>query len=203
MAEGEEHRKIQRRRPQGRRRLRARDQSYDRRARQTLRRSLGRNSADGSDGLRILRNGQCRARRKHPGPDGANEPVSIGGNGASGGSIGVSAAADEHVADARNLYGVYDLHGLVWEWVQDFDTLFMPRGHSGHEHAGMTMAPGDTAMSCGAAALAASDPENYPMILRLAVLSSVSRNSTTSDLGFRCARPVGAPQTPRAASGGD
>lgn len=143
-----------------------------------------------------------------------------------------AAAADEHVADARqdpvrrqtilealtrppgaplpavglkppNLYGVYDLQGVVWEWVEDFDTLFMPRGHSEHEHAGMTMAPGDTAMSCGAAALSVSDPENYPMILRLAVLSSVSRNSTTSDLGFRCARSVSAPPTPRAASGRD
>jgi formylglycine-generating enzyme required for sulfatase activity len=133
-----------------------------------------------------------------------------------------AAAADEHVADARhdalrrqtilaaltrtpgsplpavglkppNLYGVYDLQGEVWEWVEDFDTLFMPGEHAGHEHAGMTMAPGDTAMSCGAAALSVSDPENYPMILRLAVLSSVSRDSTTADLGFRCARPIRTP----------
>jgi formylglycine-generating enzyme len=128
-----------------------------------------------------------------------------------------AAAADEHVADARhdpvwrqailtslvrppgaplpmvglkapNLYGIQDLHGLVWEWVENFDVLFMPRGPSAQEHAGMTMSPGDTAMSCGAAALSVSDPENYPMILRLAVLSSVNRASTTADLGFRCAR---------------
>jgi formylglycine-generating enzyme required for sulfatase activity len=143
-----------------------------------------------------------------------------------------AAAADEHVADARhdpawrqtilatlsrtpgsplpavglkppNLYGIRDLHGVVWEWVEDFDTLFMPRGHSDHEHAGMVMSPGDTAMSCGAAALSVSDPENYPMILRLAVLSSLNRNSTTSDLGFRCARSASSPAAPRAASGRD
>lgn len=128
-----------------------------------------------------------------------------------------AAAADEHVADARhdpawrqtilatltrspgsplaavglkpaNLYGIHDLHGLVWEWVADFDTLFAPRAQAAHEHAGMAMGPGDTAMSCGAAALSVSDPENYPMILRLAVLSSLNKNSTTADLGFRCAR---------------
>jgi len=128
-----------------------------------------------------------------------------------------AAAADERVADARhdpvwrqtilatltrppgsplaavglkpaNIYGIHDLHGLVGEWVEDFDTLFTPRVHSEAQHAGMTMSRGDTAMSCGAAALSVADPENYPMILRLAVLSSVNRNSTTADLGFRCAR---------------
>jgi formylglycine-generating enzyme len=140
-----------------------------------------------------------------------------------------AAAADEHVADARhdpvwrqtilatlgrspgsplsavglappNLYGIHDLHGLVWEWVDDFDKLFAPRGRSEQEHAGMAMSPGDTAMSCGAAALSVADPENYPMILRLAVLSSLNRNSTTADLGFRCARSISSPATSRAAS---
>ena len=139
-----------------------------------------------------------------------------------------SAAADEHVADARrdpmwrqgilaalsrspglplpavghkpaNLYGIYDLHGVVWEWVEDFDTLFAPPGQSEHEHAGMPMSHGDTAMSCGAAALSVSDPENYPMILRLAVLASLNRNSTTADLGFRCARSISARSAPRSA----
>jgi formylglycine-generating enzyme required for sulfatase activity len=142
-----------------------------------------------------------------------------------------AAAADEHVADARhdpvwrqtilatlgrvpgaplpavglkppNLYGIYDLHGLVWEWVEDFDTLFTPRGHSEHAHADMAMSPGDTAMSCGAAALSVTDPENYPMILRLAVLSSLNRNSTTADLGFRCAHSISAPAAPDAAPPG-
>jgi len=141
-----------------------------------------------------------------------------------------AAAATEHVADARhdpvwrqtilatlsrspglslpavglkppNLYGIRDLQGVVWEWVEDFDTLFAPRGHSEHEHADMAMSPGDTAMSCGAAALSVSDPENYPMILRLAVLASVHRNSTTADLGFRCARSISSPTAPPTESG--
>ena len=140
-----------------------------------------------------------------------------------------AAAADEHVADARhdplwrqtilatlsrspgsalpsvglappNLYGIHDLHGLVWEWVEDFDTLFTPQGRSQQEHAGMEMSPGDTAMSCDAAALSVADPENYPMILRLAVLSSLTRNSTTADLGSRCARSISTPPPSRGAA---
>jgi len=143
-----------------------------------------------------------------------------------------AAAADEHVADARhnplwrqtilaslgrapgsslpavglrpaNFYGIHDLHGVVWEWVEDFDTLFVPRGPAGHEHADMAMSASETAMSCGAAALSVTDPENYPMILRLAVLSALTRKSTTGELGFRCARSLGPPAAPRAARGGD
>jgi formylglycine-generating enzyme len=139
-----------------------------------------------------------------------------------------AAAADEHVADARrdpvwrqtilatlgrspgsplpavglnppNFYGIQDLHGVVWEWVEDFNTLFMPPGHSEHEHADMAMSPGDTAMSCGAAALSVTDPENYPMILRLAVLSALNRTSTGADLGFRCAHSISSPAAARAA----
>jgi len=90
---------------------------------------------------------------------------------------------------------------VVWEWVEDSDTLFTPGG-PGHDHTDMAMSPGETAMSCGAAALSVTDPENYPMILRLAVLSALHRNSTTGDLGFRCARSLGAP-APRAALGRD
>jgi hypothetical protein len=61
----------------------------------------------------------------------------------------------------------------------------------------MAMTPGDTAMSCGAAALSISGQENHPMILRLAGWPSLTRNSMTADLGFRCAHSISSPTAPR------
>jgi formylglycine-generating enzyme required for sulfatase activity len=104
-----------------------------------------------------------------------------------------------------NIYGIHDLHGLVWEWVDDFERLFasasgpgadhgtVPDHDSAHAthsggHESVAMSPAAMAMSCGGAALAVADPEDYPTILRLAMLASLQRNSTTANLGFRCAQ---------------
>ena len=121
----------------------------------------------------------------------------------------LAAAADEKVADARssdawrtrildwysrpggqplatvgmgppNFYGVQDLHGLIWEWVEDFGTL-MVSGDS------RTQGDPDKLAYCGAGALSAQDRENYPILMRLAFLSSLEARSTARSLGFRCA----------------
>jgi formylglycine-generating enzyme required for sulfatase activity len=105
---------------------------------------------------------------------------------------------------APNIYGIHDLHGLIWEWVDDFDLLFASASGAADHNAGMahqashsghpadpestSMSPGAMAMSCGGPALALADPENYPTILRLAMLASLQRNSATANLGFRCVR---------------
>ena len=67
----------------------------------------------------------------------------------------------------RNVYGVYGLHGIIWEWTQDF--------------MGPPMA------NCASAAMGASDATNYPAFLRDAFRSSLTERSATSHLGFRCA----------------
>jgi formylglycine-generating enzyme required for sulfatase activity len=41
---------------------------------------------------------------------------------------------------------------------------------------------------CGAGALSVTDRENYAILMRTALLSSLKANSTTRNLGFRCAR---------------
>ena len=122
----------------------------------------------------------------------------------------LAAAADEHSRDARenpgwqqrvlnwyshpsnrplarvgaqppNVYGVRDLHGLVWEWVEDFNALMI---------AGDSREQGDPDLLkfCGSGALALEDRDNYAVAMRLALLSSLQANATTVNLGFRCAQ---------------
>ena len=121
----------------------------------------------------------------------------------------LAAAADEKSADARgdaawrsrildwyarpaseplaevghasaNVYGVEDLHGLIWEWVEDFGAL-MVSGDS------RTQGDPDKLAFCGAGALSAQDRDNYPILMRIAFLSSLDGKSTARSLGFRCA----------------
>ncbi len=86
------------------------------------------------------------------------------------------------VGTAPNAYGVSDLHGLVWEWVDDFNALFIA-GDS------RTQGDPDTLKFCGSGALSVIDRESYAVLMRVALLASLQATDTTGALGFRCARP--------------
>lgn len=73
-----------------------------------------------------------------------------------------------------NLYGIYDLHGLVWEWVQDFNSL-LP-------------ADADPEKFCGSGSQNLQQKENYAVLMRIALLGSLQASDTGHALGFRCAR---------------
>jgi formylglycine-generating enzyme required for sulfatase activity len=84
-----------------------------------------------------------------------------------------------------NAYGVCGLHGLVWEWVDDFNTAMV---------TGESRADGglDRDLFCGAGAAGARDTGDYAAFMRQALRSSLNANNTTSSLGFRCAQEVSA-----------
>ena len=126
-----------------------------------------------------------------------------------------AAAADERVADARkdpawrqrilawyaetgttlprvgrspaNVHGVQDLHGLVWEWVEDFGAMMV----SGDNREQGT--DPDLMKFCGAASVGAKDTRDYAAFRRQALRSSLKANNTTTALGFRCARDLSEP----------
>jgi formylglycine-generating enzyme len=79
-----------------------------------------------------------------------------------------------------NVYGVQDLHGVIWEWVEDFGGLMI----SGDSR---TQGDPDKLQYCGAGALSAEIRDDYPILMRMALLSSLEASFTTSNLGFRCA----------------
>jgi formylglycine-generating enzyme len=121
-----------------------------------------------------------------------------------------AAAADERVPDARkdpvwrqrilgwyaetgttlprvgrgpaNLHGVQDLHGLVWEWVEDFGGMMV----SGDNREQGT--DPDLMKFCGAGAMTMEQKENYAVMMRIAMLSSLKAAYTTANVGFRCAK---------------
>jgi formylglycine-generating enzyme required for sulfatase activity len=84
-------------------------------------------------------------------------------------------------AGRANVFGVRDLHGLVWEWTSDFNSAMVTgdaRGDSGLERQ----------LFCGAGSLGAKDPGNFAAFMRFGFRSSLRAGYTVHNLGFRCAR---------------
>ncbi|MEO7108278.1 MAG: formylglycine-generating enzyme family protein [Rhodoferax sp.] len=87
------------------------------------------------------------------------------------------------VGSPANVYGVRDLHGLIWEWVDDFNALLVSPDSRSRDDP-------DKLKFCGAGAISLQDRENYAVLMRIALLSSLNAADSTSSLGFRCARPL-------------
>lgn len=82
-----------------------------------------------------------------------------------------------------NAYGVHDMHGLIWEWVEDFNGLFVSAD---------SRVQGDQKQLdfCGGAAASLSDRRNYAVLIRLALLAAMEARQGGAQMGFRCARSL-------------
>jgi sulfatase modifying factor 1 len=93
-----------------------------------------------------------------------------------------------------NVHGLRGLHGLVWEWVHDFNSTMIVGDSRGDESL-------ERKLFCGAGSLLASDVSNYAAYMRYAFRSSLKGTYCVSSLGFRTARSV-SDATPAAAAAG-
>ena len=85
------------------------------------------------------------------------------------------------IGGAPNFYGLRNMHGLIWEWVDDFNALLVSSDSR-------TQNDPEQLKFCGAGAISLQDKENYAVLMRVALLSSLGAADTTTSLGFRCVR---------------
>lgn len=83
----------------------------------------------------------------------------------------------------KNYWGIYDLHGLVWEWTSDFNSVLL----SGESRKDVDK---DSNLFCGSAAVGASDLMNYAAFMRYAFRGSLKANYSVKNLGFRCVTDI-------------
>jgi|SRR5689334_3490897 len=90
-------------------------------------------------------------------------------------------------ASPPNYFGVRDLHGVVWEWVEDAGSMLVSDD---------SREQGDPNRNrfCGSGAIDLEQKENYAMLMRIAMLSSMKASYSSNSMGFRCAKDARAPR---------
>jgi formylglycine-generating enzyme required for sulfatase activity len=89
----------------------------------------------------------------------------------------------QSVGKYKNSLGVYDMHGLIWEWVYDFNSSSV----TGDSRADSDL---ESTLFCGAGALKANDFSNYAAYMRFGYRAGLKGWYTGKYLGFRCAKDI-------------
>jgi formylglycine-generating enzyme len=83
----------------------------------------------------------------------------------------------------KNELQLYDMHGLVWEWVADFNSILM----EGDSRSNSVL---NQNLYCASGSWAATSKVDYAAFMRFAFRGSLQARYTVSNLGFRCAKDV-------------
>lgn len=83
----------------------------------------------------------------------------------------------------KNKFNVYDMHGLIWEWVYDFNSIIM----EGDSRSNSAI---QRDLFCASGSTGAVNKEDYAAFMRFAFRGSLKAKYTVNNLGFRCALNV-------------
>jgi len=94
-------------------------------------------------------------------------------------------AANKHLSevggDEPNYWGVHNMHGLIWEWTEDFNSDLI----SGESRGDSSV---NKELYCASGSVGAVNPSDYAAFMRYGFRSSLSAKFTVGSLGFRCAK---------------
>jgi len=82
--------------------------------------------------------------------------------------------------DEPNYWGVHNMHGLIWEWTEDFNSNLI----SGESRDDSSV---NKELYCASGSAGAVNPSDYAAFMRYGFRSSLNAKFTLSSLGFRCA----------------
>lgn len=82
--------------------------------------------------------------------------------------------------DEPNYWGVHNMHGLIWEWTEDFNSDLI----SGESRDDSSV---NKELYCASGSAGAVNPSDYAAFMRYGFRSSLNAKFTLGSLGFRCA----------------